>query len=96
MKNPCPAAVCLACTLLASAQFARAETGRIDFAGSIAEPGCPLRDGAFDCGPERYATAVVEALDLASAQRRIPVELFAYALQRDRSAGWQVLDVTYR
>jgi hypothetical protein len=96
MKHPYLAASCLACALLGAAPWARAESGRIVVIGAIVEPGCPLEKGALDCAPGRRVDAVVHPLDMASARSRIHAELFAYALQRDRSATWEVIDVTYR
>ncbi len=90
------AVTCLACLLIASASWVRAEGGRIVFAGSIFEQGCPLRGGTLDCPPGRQVDAVVRSLDMASARRQIHASLWAYALQRDPSAAWQVVEVTYR
>jgi hypothetical protein len=55
-----------------------------------------LRDGTLDCPPGRQAFAAVRPLDIASARQQIRAELFDYALQRDRTAAWQVVDITYR
>jgi type 1 fimbria pilin len=96
MQIGCLAVSCLACALIAGAPSARAESGRIDFAGSIVEQGCPVRGATLDCPPGRRANAIVRPLDVASAQRQIRASLLAYALQRDRSAAWQVVEVTYR
>lgn len=96
MKNPCLTAGCLACALFAGSLPARAESGHIVFAGSIIEPGCLMRDNTLDCPPGHLVDAVVHPLDMASARRQIHAELFTYALQRDRSATWQVVDITYR
>jgi hypothetical protein len=91
-----PAVFCLACCLVAVAPWIHAEGGRIVFTGSIVEQGCPLRAGTLDCPPGRQVDAVVRSLDLASAPRQIHASLLAYALQRDRSAAWQVVEITYR
>jgi hypothetical protein len=96
MKIRCLAVSCLACSLIAGIHGVHAEGGRIVFAGSIIEPGCLLRGGTLDCPPGRRVDAVVRTLDMASARRQIRASLFAYALQRDRSAAWQVVEVTYR
>ncbi|HXO99843.1 MAG TPA: hypothetical protein VN813_05040 [Luteibacter sp.] len=96
MKIRYLAVSCLACALIAGAPWVRAEGGRIVFIGSIIEQGCPLRDGTLDCPPGRRVDAVVRPLDMASARRQIHASLWAYALQRDRSAAWQVVEVTYR
>lgn len=90
------AVTCLACSLLAGAPWVHAEGGRIVFAGSIVEPGCPLRGGTLDCPPGHRVDAVVRLLDMASARRQIHASLLTYALQRDRSAAWQVVEVSYR
>lgn len=96
MKHPCLTASCLACALLGGAPWVGAESGHIVFAGAIVEPGCPLGKEFLDCVPGRRAEAIVRPLDMASARSRIHAELFAYALQRDRSAIWEVVDITYR
>jgi hypothetical protein len=96
MKHPYLTVSCLACALLGASPWARAETGRIDFAGSIVEPACPLSDATPDCPAGHPVGAMVQPLDMASAQRDIPAALLAYALQRDRAASWQVVEVTYR
>lgn len=96
MKNPRLTAACLACAFVASAPTLHAEGGRIVFTGDIVEPGCPLRDGTLDCPPGRPGFAAVRPLDIASARRQIRAELFDYALQRDRTAAWQVIDIIYR
>ncbi len=95
MKRPYLTATCLAGALLMGTLPVHPENGRVVFAGSIVEPACPLRDGLLDCPPGRPSTAIVRALDMRSAQRQIHAELFAYALQRDRTAAWRVVDVTY-
>lgn len=87
---------CLACSLIAAAPSILAESGRIVFAGSIIEPGCPLRGTALDCPPGRRVDAVVRSLDIASVRHQIRASLLAYALQRDRSAAWRVVEITYR
>jgi hypothetical protein len=86
----------LACSLIGGALSAHAQGGRIVFAGSIVEPGCPLRNGTLDCPPGRRLDAIVRSLDMASARRQIHASLLAYAQQRDRSAAWQVVEITYR
>lgn len=96
MKNSRLTVSCLACALLGGAPWVHAESGRIDFVGSIVEQACPLRDGSLDCPPGHRPDAVVRSLDMTSARRQIRAALFAYALQRNRSATWQVVDVTYR
>jgi type 1 fimbria pilin len=95
MKNPYLIAASLAGALLASTAPVHPEDGRVVFAGSIVEPACSLREGKVDCPPGRQADAAVRPLDMASARRDIRAELFAYALQRDPSATWQVVDVVY-
>lgn len=96
MKNRYLAVSCLACCLIAGAPWVHAESGRIVFAGSIIEQGCPLRGSTLDCPPGRRVDAVVRLLDMASARHQIRASLLAYALQRDSSATWQVVEVTYR
>jgi len=96
MKNRCLVVSCLACSLMAGAPWVHAESGRIVFAGSIIEQGCPLQDGTLDCPPGHRVDAIVRPLDMASARRQIRASLLAYALQRDLSAAWQVVEVTYR
>jgi hypothetical protein len=95
MKHPYLIATCLGGALLVGTLPVHPEDGRVVFAGSIVEPACPLRGGLLDCPPGRPSTAIVRALDVRSAQRQIRAELFAYALQRDPSAAWHVVDVTY-
>jgi hypothetical protein len=96
MQIRCLAVSCLACCLIAGAPWVHAEGGRIVFAGSIIEQGCPVRGDTLDCPPGRRVDAVVRSLDMTSARRQIRASLLAYALQRDRSAAWQVVDITYR
>lgn len=96
MKHPRLVAAVLACSLLSGAPFVHGESGRIDFSGSIVAPGCSLRDGTFDCPPGTQVNAVVRPLELAYAQDQIHATLFAYALQRDRTVRWQVVDISYR
>lgn len=96
MKNRCLVVSCLACSLIAGAPWVHAESGRIVFAGSIIEQGCPLRGTTLDCPPGRRVDAVVRQLDMPSARRQIRASLLAYALQRDSSVAWQVVEVTYR
>ena len=96
MKTPCLTAACLACAFVTGAPPLYAEDGRIVFTGDIVEPVCPLRDGALHCPPGRQAFAAIRPLDIASARQQIRAELFDYALQRDRTAAWQVVDITYR
>jgi hypothetical protein len=96
MKHPCLTVSCLACAMLGGAPCIRAESGTIVFTGDIVEQACPLRDGTLDCPSGRQGGAVIRPLDIASARRQLPAGLFAYALERDPAATWQVIDVTYR
>jgi len=96
MKHSYLAVSCLACAVLGGAPCIRAEGGHIVFTGGIVEQACPLRQGTLDCPSGRRGDAVIRTLDMASARRQIPASLFTYALQRDRAATWQVIDVTYR
>jgi hypothetical protein len=86
----------VASTLLAGGLPAFADGGSIVFTGAIVEPSCPMREGRLDCPSTLQGAAVVRSLDMPRAQRGISAALFAYALRRDPSTAWRLIEVTYR
>lgn len=72
-------------------------SGRIAFTGSIVEASCPLRQDRLDCPTGHPADAVVSRADsrqlLGIAAR---ARLLDYAVRRDPSRSWNLVEVTYR
>jgi type 1 fimbria pilin len=71
--------------------------GRIVFTGTIVEASCPLRQDRLDCPAGRPADAIVrhananQILGIAAHAR-----LLDYAVHRDPSRAWGLVEVTYR
>lgn len=72
-------------------------SGRIVFTGNIVEASCPLRQDRLDCPAGHPADAVIrhadtgQLLDMAAHAR-----LLDYAVRRDPSRSWNLVEVTYR
>jgi hypothetical protein len=86
----------LAGALLAGALPTFAEGGRIGFRGAIVEPSCPAREANLNCPAGRQGDAVIRSLDARLAQRDPRLALFDYALRRDPSRPWRLIEVTNR
>ena len=86
----------VAAASLAGGLPAFADGGRIGFSGAIVEPSCPMRDDGLHCPSVGQGSAVIRSLDMRTAQRQVRVALFDYALRREPSTGWRLIEVTYR
>jgi hypothetical protein len=101
MKKALVPMAILAGGLLAGAQLvgaysAAAESGRIGFHGAIVEPACPASENGLHCPAGRPGSAVVRALDMRMAPHDTEPALLAYALDRDPTQPWRLVEVTYR
>ena len=71
--------------------------GRIVFTGSIVEASCPLRQDRLDCPAGHPADAVVRRADTRQLPDMAPhASLLDYAVRRDPSRSWNLVEVTYR
>jgi type 1 fimbria pilin len=84
-----------ASVLLAGGVPAFADGGRIVFTGAIVEPSCPMRDGRLDCPSTQRVNAAVRSLDMRTAPHDVTSALFDYALRRDPTQSWRLIEVTY-
>ncbi|WP_448098657.1 hypothetical protein [Luteibacter yeojuensis] len=96
MKKALFPASLLAGALLVGALPTFADGGRIGFHGAIVESSCPATEGKLDCPAGRQGDAIVRSLDARLAQRDPRLTLFDYALHRDPSRSWRLIEVTYR
>jgi hypothetical protein len=72
-------------------------SGRIVFTGSVVEASCPLRQDRLDCPAGHPAAAVVHRADTRQLQGvAAHARLLDYALRRDPSRTWNLVEVTYR
>ena len=72
-------------------------SGRIVFTGTIVEASCPLRQDRLDCPAGHPADAVVRRADARQILGvAAHVRLLDYAVHRDPSRAWGLVEVTYR
>lgn len=88
--------VALAACLLGSALPAHAQTGRIGFAGRIVEPTCAMRTDRPDCPAERPAAITVRTLHARTALAAVRSALLDYAMRREPTQRWELIEVSYR
>ncbi|MDQ0009939.1 hypothetical protein J2T07_002129 [Luteibacter jiangsuensis] len=96
MKKALVPASLLAGALLVGALPTFAGGGRIGFHGVIVEPSCPVGEGKLDCPAGRRGDAIIRLLDTPLTQADARLSLFDYALHRDPSRSWRLVEVTYR
>ncbi|WP_426285441.1 hypothetical protein [Luteibacter sp. E-22] len=96
MKKALVPASLLAGALLVGALPTFAGGGRIGFHGAIVEPSCPIGEGKLDCPAGRQGDAIIRLLDTHQARADARLSLLDYALRRDPSRPWRLVEVTYR
>jgi type 1 fimbria pilin len=96
MKTAIAASAVLAAGLWATALPTHAQGGRIGFAGSIVERTCVMRAGKPDCPADRPTSVTVRHLPAATALAATGSTLLDYALRRQPTQRWALVEVSYR